>query len=175
MSGVRLRTISLAIVIATSVAGCTGGTATPANETLITTPPPTAEPASTMPAATDDVASPPVAMLAAEGGDAVGGQLGTYIWAGGGSDSPWLPGAPITVGAKEPLIVAFQPTIDLASWTARSVASGATDPAGARSLGQGSGTARFEAPTTGSWTIEVHVEFADGAGSASYFWLVTVL
>ena len=36
---------------------------------------------------------PPDAELAAEGGDPVTGQLGTYIWAGAGSDSPWLRGS----------------------------------------------------------------------------------
>ena len=39
--------------------------------------------------------------LAAEGGDP-GQQLGTYIWGDGGSDGPWLPGAP-SRGAGEPL------------------------------------------------------------------------
>src|SRR3954452_7640141 len=39
--------------------------------------------------------TPPEATLAVEGGDPVAGKLGTYIWADGGSDSPWLPGAPI--------------------------------------------------------------------------------
>ena len=43
-------------------------------------------------------ADPPVASIGVEGGDPVVGQLGTYAWAGGGSSSPWLPGAPIAVG-----------------------------------------------------------------------------
>ena len=39
-------------------------------------------------------AEPPAATLAVEGGDPVAGQLGSFTWNGGGSDSPWLPGAP---------------------------------------------------------------------------------
>ena len=101
------------------------------------------------------------------------GQLGTYVWAGGGSDSPWLHGAPISVGANEPLDVAFRPTIDVVAWKVRFGPSTATDPNGARSLGEGTDMPRFEAPEAGTWTVEVHVDFADGAGSASYFWLVT--
>ena len=130
---------------------------------------PSGEPASSI----DPGASPPFATLAAEGGDPVAGQLGSYVWAGGGSDSPWLPGAPITVGVAEPLRVTFQPTIDIDSWAARFVPSTASDPTGARSLGEGTGVPQLRAPVAGSWTVEVHVVFADGAGNASYFWKVT--
>ena len=34
---------------------------------------------------------PPAASIAVEGGDPVTGQLGTFTWGDGGSDSPWLP------------------------------------------------------------------------------------
>ena len=52
-------------------------------------------------------AEPPAASLAVEGGDPVVGQLGSFTWGDGGSDSPWLPGAPIPVGAGERLTVAI--------------------------------------------------------------------
>ena len=52
-------------------------------------------------------AEPPAAALAVEGGDPVTGQLGTFTWGDGGSDSPWLPGAPIAVGTGEQLTVSI--------------------------------------------------------------------
>jgi hypothetical protein len=132
------------------------------------------------PAATAAVSAPPVgdgppaASLAAEGGDAVEGQLGTYIWRDGGSDSPWLPGSRIAVGAGEPLSVELDPAIEVAAWQARSVPAGVDGPAGAASLGEGTGTPAFPAPGSGTWTIEVHVAFDRGIGDASYFWRLEV-
>jgi hypothetical protein len=119
-------------------------------------------------------AGPPGAMLAAEGGDPVTGQLGTYTWRDGGSDSPWLPGAPIAAGAGEPLSVSLEPATPIASWRARSVPASADGPAGAASLREGAGSPRFAAPGAGAWTIEVHVVFDDGLGDASYFWRLVV-
>ena len=66
---------------------------------------------SASPPATPRIGDPPVAVAPVEGGDPVVGQLGTYSWAGGGSASPWLPGAPIAVGAEEPLIVTVAPAV----------------------------------------------------------------
>jgi hypothetical protein len=57
--------------------------------------------------------APPDAVLAAEGGDPVTGQLGTYVWLQTGSDAPWLPGAPLTVGTGEPLTVGLVPDGDI--------------------------------------------------------------
>jgi hypothetical protein len=117
---------------------------------------------------------PPAAELAAEGGDPVTGQLGTFTWAGAGSDSAWLRGAPLAVGAGEPLSLAFQPPIATEGWRARYVPATAHDPTGATSLGEGTGPPAFAAPGPGHWTVEVAVRFADGAGSASYFWALDV-
>jgi hypothetical protein len=117
---------------------------------------------------------PPLAQLAAEGGDPTAGQLGTYTWGDGGSDAPWLPGARISVGSGEPLTVTFTPTARVGSWRARTVPSTSDGPAGAIVLGQGSGTPRFEAPEPGTWTVEVGVVFAKGDGTASYFWQLAV-
>jgi hypothetical protein len=137
-------------------------------------PPPTAAPATVTPASRRaGVDEPPAAILTAEGGDPVLGQLGSYAWADGGSDSPWLQGAPITVGAVEPLAMAVDPAVPIASWSARMMPAGAGAPVGAVSLGQGSGSPRFEAPGPGDWTVEVQVRFADGLGSAAYFWALT--
>lgn len=118
--------------------------------------------------------APPDAFLAAEGGDPVAGQLGTYVWLKMGSDSPWLPGAPIGVGAGEPLRVSLVPDGDIRAWFARYVPASAVGPDGATSLGEGEGSPAFAAPGSGAWTLEVFVEFAAGAGDASYFWRLEV-
>lgn len=118
--------------------------------------------------------APPDALLAAEGGDPVAGQLGTYVWLEAGSDAPWLPGAPIAVGAGEPLTVSLVPDGDIRTWAARYVLADAGAPDGAASLGEGAGSPGFAAPGPGSWTVEVFVEFAAGAGNAHYFWRLEV-
>ena len=115
---------------------------------------------------------PPAALLAVEGGDPVEGSLGTYIWAGGGSDSPWLSGAPIRVGARESLVMTFDPPAPIAGWSARYVPADASGPAGAVSLGEGDAGPSFALPPPGSWTVELSVTFADDLGEAHYFWQV---
>jgi hypothetical protein len=117
---------------------------------------------------------PPDALMAAEGGDHVLGQLGTYTWLETGSDAPWLPGAPIAVGADEPLSVRFEPDGAIVGWRGRYVPAGRTDPGGAVSLGEGTGAPAFSAPAPGSWTAEVTVDFGQNVGSASYFWRLDV-
>lgn len=118
--------------------------------------------------------APPDALLAAEGGDPVAGQLGTYVWLETGSDSPWVPGAPILVGAGEPLMVSLVPDGDVWAWAARYVPANAVGPDGATSLGEGGGSPAFAAPGPGTWTLEVFMEFAAGAGDARYFWRLEV-
>ena len=158
-----------------------GANGPPATSTVVpdpsdVTPTPTPTAALATPEPVSPVAGapePPAASLAAEGGDPVVGQLGSYIWADGGSDSPWLPGAPISVGAVEPLAVTVDPAVRIATWAARMTPAGASTPAGAVALGQGTGSPRFDAPGPGAWTVEVQVRFADGLGSAAYFWALT--
>ena len=132
-------------------------------------PPPSASPPSVPTAAT-----PPEASLSAEGGDPVVGQLGSYVWGGGGSDSPWLPGAPIAVGAREPLAVTFAGGPPVARWSARRARAGATSPIGAVPAGGGPGPIAVDAPASGSWTLAVTVEFAGGIGSATWYWRLDV-
>ena len=124
--------------------------------------------------AASQAAGPPRATLAAEGGDPVIGQLGSFTWADGGSDSPWLPGTPIVVGAGEPLTVALDDGVAIASWSAKRVQAGTTDGVGAIGLGGGPSPATFAAPGPGSWSVQVDVTFADGLGAAVYYWQVTV-
>ena len=102
------------------------------------------------------------------------GQLGSYVWHDRGSDSPWLPGSPLTVGAGEPLSMTLGDGASVASWRARMVPADQTDPEGATSLGEGTGPPTFPAPGTGRWTVQVEVTFPDQAGTASYAWLLDV-
>ena len=94
-------------------------------------------------------------MLAVEGGDPVTGQLGTFTWGDGGSDSPWLPGAPIAVGTGEQLTVTIGDGVGVATWSARRVPAGTTDGSGAVGLGTDGPPIAFGAPETGSWSVQV--------------------
>jgi hypothetical protein len=147
-------------------------------EAALTTPPaaatPTASTPTEAPTRTAPAGEPPIAWLSVEGGDPVAGQLGTFIWGDGGSDSPWLPGAPIAVGAREPATVTLDPLVPISSWRARYVPSTADGPDGALTIGNGIGPPAFLAPPAGTWTVEVHVVFADGLGDASYSWQLTI-
>ena len=119
--------------------------------------------------------APPAASLRVEGGDPVAGQVGSYTWAGAGSDSPWLPGARIRVGAGERLSLTLAPAIAIGRWSARRITPGSLDGAGAVSLGEGRGAPiGFAAPGPGTWSVQVAVQFAGELGSATYYWLVEV-
>jgi hypothetical protein len=162
--------------------GCSGQTsAEPPTATIVVGSPSQTAAISSAPSATPTPVgsmaiggAPPEASLAAEGGDPVAGQLGTYTWLDGGSDSPWLQGAPISVGGGEPLSVSLASPVAIASWQARSVAAGSAGPAGATALGEGSGRPTFSAPGPGAWTVEVRVTFGGEVGRASYFWRLEV-
>ncbi len=170
------RAIAIVVMLVAALAACNGSTAPPTPANSITPPSPSPSPviATDAPSNEPSADGPPAARMAAEGGDPVTGQLGTYVWGDAGSDSPWLPGAPISVGAGEPLAVTFDPAIPVNTWRARIVPAAAAGPAGATSLGQGAGDPQFGAPSPGSWTVEVHVAFVAGRGDASYFWRLDV-
>lgn len=170
------RTIAIVVMLVAAVAACSGSTAPPPPANLTTPPSPSSSPVVAADAPSDEPSAdgPPAARMSAEGGDPVTGQLGTYVWGDAGSDSPWLPGAPIAVGVGEPLTVTFDPAIPVSTWRARMVPARAAGPDGASSLGLGAGDPRFGAPAPGSWTVEVHVAFVAGRGDASYFWRLDV-
>ena len=147
-------------------------TAAPTTPTGSVPPSPTPSPSAP---SVPTTATPPAASLSVEGGDPVAGQLGSYTWGDVGSDSPWLPGTPIAVGAREPLAVTFASGPPVASWTARRARAGATSPVGAVPAGGGAaGPIAIDAPATGSWTLAVTVEFAGGIGSATWYWRLDV-
>ena len=171
---VRRSTLAILPLALVATACATVGPSGSVAPSAAATPPPTeaVTPPSQAPSAA--ATEPPAATLAVEGGDPVAGQLGTFIWGDGGSDSPWLPGSPIAVGTGERLTVALADGVGVATWSARRVPAGTTDGSGAVGLGTGGPPIVFEAPATGSWSVQVTVDFDGGLGSASYYWLVTV-
>lgn len=168
-----VRAISIALLALAAVAACMGSVASSTPPVTPTAPNSSPDSSTFPPSAAAPAIGPPAAFLTAEGGDPVTGQLGTYVWRDTGSDSPWLPGSPTTVGAGEPLTMTFDQAVGVASWRARLVPADTDGPDGATLLGQGAGDPTFQAPGPGSWTVEVHVVFA-GAGDASYFWRLDV-
>jgi len=139
--------------------------------TLARTPDPTV--IATPPAET--LAPPPAATLVA-GTTRQPGEPGSWAMAGGTSSAPWLPVHaldPVEV-PQGPLTVELEGDLGIASWTAQ--AATAEDTLGERltSLGEGSGTPAFHAPSAGAWVVAVEVRFAGNQGSASYYWHVVV-
>jgi hypothetical protein len=169
-----------------SAGGATGASMSPGPtaEPTATAAPATGTAAATVssssPAATGSAGAsvsglPPSATLAADGSDPAVGQLGSYTWLDAGSDSPWLPGTPLTVGAGEPLTVAIGDGVAVAEWSARRVTAGRTDGSGAIALGAAAiPPVAFAAPATGTWSVQVTVRFANDLGSATYYWRLTV-
>lgn len=119
---------------------------------------------------------PPAASIAAEGGDPVVGELGSFAWENSGSDAPWLPGNPIHVGAGERLLLTLSEPVGVSQWTASRQRPGASlDGTAAVGLAEGPGDpVAFDAPPPGVWSVHVSVWFADNLGSAAYYWLMEV-
>jgi hypothetical protein len=151
------------------------GPAASASATALTPPPvlspdaaPSAVPASALPAMPGE---PPAGMLAglADGASAQG-QLGSYTWAGNGTDAPWIV-VPEPLGASvgAPLTATFGAIVPL-TWTAAwaRVAGGiAGDPRGGTT---GSGIVAVDAPSaTGDWSLCITAWFGPGA-NATYYW-----
>jgi hypothetical protein len=169
----------VAVVAATIIAVGCGPTATAPTLAPTVTPPSTTSSAPSSPPAPPSPSlagrdAPPDALLGADGGDPVTGQLGTYVWFGTGSDAPWLTGAPLTVGSGEPLSLRLEPEGRIAVWEVRDLPAAAGGPEEARTIAKGTGAPAFEAPGSGTWTVEVTLEFAGGAGRAAYFWRLKV-
>jgi hypothetical protein len=175
-SRAALAVVALVSVMAVAVAGCTvAAVATPstAGSARASLSPPTPA-GSTGASLTTAPALPPTATLAAEGGDPVPGDLGTYLVGEGGSDAPWLPGRPIRVGTGETLRVGLRPAAAVEAWSVRYVPAGAIVPDGGVLLATGSDDVAFVAPPPGAWSAEVRIVLADGRGTASWFWEIHV-
>jgi hypothetical protein len=183
MSRRSIRRACLATVVTVLLAGCqpaarssssTSDATGPATATATPTTTPTVAGTPVSAASPIVRSEPPAATLSVEGGEPVIGQLGTFTWGDGGSDSPWLPGSPIACGTGERLTVTVGDGIGVATWSARRVPAGATDASGAVGLGAGGPPVAFDAPPVGSWSVQVTVDFEGGLGSATYYWLVSV-
>lgn len=166
----------VALVVVLVVAGC--GPAATASPTTAGTPVPSpsgATPSAVASAVGSPVtaALPPNASLAAEGGDPVVGQLGSFTWGDGGSDSPWLPGSPIAVGTGEPLLVTLGDDTAVAAWTAVRAPADSTTGSGGVAAGEGSGVIGFAIGEPGRWTVAVTIGFVAG-GSATWYWRLEV-
>ncbi len=165
------------LVLALSGGACAGQPATPAAATpavnLAASPTSTGRPTAPPPSVSVP-GVPPEASLAVEGGDPVVGQLGSYTWQGGGSDSPWLPGTPIKAAVGEPMTVTIGAGVTVDTWTVSRVVAGTSDGTGAIGLGSGTDVVSFPAPESGSWSVQVAVRFTDDLGSAAYYWGLTV-
>jgi hypothetical protein len=174
---------------ALAVSGCTGGGPASSGSAATSTDGPTPEPTvnptamattagsatlTAAPTGSPAGAAPPDATLAVEGGDPVVGQLGTFTWGDGGSDSPWLPGSPVRVGTGERATVTLSGGVRVASWTARWVPTGTLDGSGAAGLGSGGAPIAFTVPGPGRWSVQVDVRYADDLGSGTYYWQLTV-
>jgi hypothetical protein len=181
-SCVVVRLVAIVLLVL-SVAGCTGvgagvsaaPTGGASNRTAPTASAAPSEPVATLEPTGSALAEPPAANMAAEGGDPVAGSLGSFTWGDGGSDSPWLAGAPIAVGVREPLSVAVAGAVPVKDWTAKRVATGVTDATATVPIGSGGAAPiTFTAPSAGDWSVQVVITFGDGLGSATYYWHVTV-
>lgn len=166
--------LSVALVVGACAAG--SGPAVPtASPAGVTTSPATAGVGATPSVPpTAPSTQPPDAALAAEGGDPVIGQLGSFTWGASGSDSPWLPGARLAVGVGERLTVSIAGHVGVVAWSARRVKAGSSDGAGAVGLGSGTATVAFTAPGPGAWSVQLTVDYGAGLGTATYYWKLTV-
>lgn len=182
VDGSSLR-FGLAVVLAVLIAGCDGATASPMrSESAESSPPATAkvEPSSSIAPSASVIVEPPMpeppaASIGVDGGDPVTGQLGTFTWSNGGSDSPWLDGSPIHVGPGEPLFMTLAEPIALDEWAVSRVSPGNRDGVGAVVIADGrGGVVTFQAAPIGSWSVQVRVRFAGNLGSALYYWLIEV-
>lgn len=137
---------------------------------------PSIEPPKESPVVDPAIPEPPAASIAVEGGDPVVGELGSFSWQNSGSDSPWLPGNPIHVGAGEQLRLTLAEPVRIVEWhVSRQPPRSTLDGYGALRMGEGSREpVTFAAPPPGSWSVNVDVWFADNLGSAAYYWLITV-
>jgi hypothetical protein len=181
--------IALIVVVAVTAVGCSTSSAPSASQAAATPSPgvvvatatpsivPTASPTAPASATTGGagVETPPDAVLSVDGGDPVEGQLGTYVWAGGGSDGPWLPGAPVAAATGEILGLTLSPDLDISEWSAVLAPASSLDGTGRMEAGGGTGPGPVLIPTPdpGAWTLAVMIRFGD-LGSATWFWRLDV-
>jgi len=117
---------------------------------------------------------PPRANLLAGNGGPVAGDLGSYVIGEKGSDSPWLPGEPVTVPADSRMTIRLEQGIAIGPWQARMTEASDAEGLNALPFGSGAGDISLTAPRAGAWTLAVTLEFAGFDGEATYYWRVSV-
>jgi len=158
------------IAIFIVLAGCGNGPPAPPSPVQAASPVPTVAASSTGVTAQPPLDLPPDALLAVPGAPPVRGDLGSWVFRGQGSEAPWLPGEPVVVPANAPLVeVTLTAPLGIERWSAKVAPAGARSAIGAVEVGSGSGRIAFRV-RPGVWTLVVSVDFADGIGSAAYFW-----
>ena len=170
LPGVALGIVALIIGIV-AMGGCSaGGPAAPAvtagapEPTGGTTPRPT------------EVPGPPVASLHGGIAGSVPGELGTFLWDGLGSDSPWIvPPVAVPVAPGAPLAVTLDPGLAPLRWTARwaPVRKGLVGDPSAVSTGAGTLIEVAAPMPPGTWGLQVEITFAEGR-RAAWYWSVSV-
>lgn len=116
---------------------------------------------------------PPEAALVA-GDMTIPGALGAWTWRGGSESAPWLPAPALDAAAIAPgteMTIRIAGDAPLERWSA--IRASADDIVGAdtEGLGEGVGPVVFAAPDEPS-VVAVHLVFADGAGDATWYWLM---
>jgi len=110
------------------------------------------------------------------GGAPARGELGSYVWDGAGSDSPWLvPPEAAGVRVRGPYAVTVVPPLVVERWEAawaRVGRDGAGDPEGAVT-GDGGPVAVPGPGAAGTWSLMVDIRFA-GGNHAAWYWRVEV-
>ena len=128
------------------------------------------------PPATADIglAEPPAAVLSVGTQAGVVGSLGSYVFGGTGSDSPWLPGEPVTVDAGAAVRIRFDPETAVETWSVRITEAADSTGRNAAPFRAGEGPVRFDAPSNGAWTIALEARFGNRVGDAVYYWRMSI-
>ncbi len=176
-------------LLALVVAGCSGGPSGSSGTAGGATDPPSATPAASAvqspPASPLATASstprssivavppaPPAASLAADGGDPVPGDLGSYTWRGGGSDAPWIivparraarSGPPYRIDLDPPLV----PVTWRVVWAP--IENGLAGQIQGHEQGTGTGIMLTGPRGPGPWSLRLEVDFGP-AGRATWYW-----
>jgi hypothetical protein len=169
------------LLVLTTLCGCVG-TPTSTTPALAATAPgtPTASGNLALPS---DTSQPPAAVLAVNGQGNHPGVLGTYVYRGAGSDAPWLPARAlrsVAVPAGGRLLVRLADQGSIGAWFARIAPAGDDQGVRVRGLAEQpdengrSAVIELLAPAPGPWVLAVTLDYGDGSGSGSYFWLVEV-
>ncbi len=116
---------------------------------------------------------PPATLIVGESRSA--GEPGSWVWAQGSSDAPWLPAralerVELTAGTAS---VEMAGDVTIESWSAVAAAAEDTQGIDVGPLGDGGGDPSFNL-AAGDWVVAVDVRFADGLGSATYYWHLVV-